>query len=92
MITNIAVNEFIAFVNASTEAGVTGKPYMKAIKELEEFINERVFNTYSLDQLRVLKKRLSKDGDLHDFNMDRGYTGDVSAAIGKLIPLRIEKA
>ena len=85
-----AENDYIDFVNSSTKVGLAGKPYMKAIRELEGFIGELIFNSYSLDKLRGLKKRLSSYGDLHDFNV-RTDAGAPSAAIGKLIAFHNEE-
>lgn len=80
-------SHFIAFVNANTKAGEAGKGYMKAIRELEVLIKEQIFNTYSLDQLDALKKRLSNKGDLQEFNVWTNNRAP-SAAIGKLIEFR----
>jgi uncharacterized protein with ParB-like and HNH nuclease domain len=79
-----AESDFIAFVNANTKAGAAGKIYMRALRDLEELINDEVFNAYSLDQLDALKKRLSNNGDLHDFNVQTNNRAP-GAAIGKLI-------
>ena len=76
--------DYISFVNANTKTGTVGKAYMRAIRELEELIKEPIFNSYSLDQLNALKKRLFSNGDLHDSNV-RTKSGVRSAAIGKLI-------
>ena len=76
-----AENDYINFVNSSTKVG---KIYAKAIRELENFIEEPIFNSYSLDKLRGLKERLSRYGDLHDFNVRNGNQAP-GAAIGKLI-------
>ena len=77
-------NDFTSFINANTKAGAVGKTYMRAIRELEQFIDDPIFNIYSIDQLEALKKRLSNNGDLHDFNVQTN-NGAPSAAIGKLI-------
>ena len=77
-------NDFIDFVNANTQAGTAGKVYMRAIRELEELVKEPIFNSHSLEQLDALKKRLSNNGDLHDFNVQTNNRAP-SAAIGKLI-------
>jgi len=77
-------NDFIDFVNANTKAGAAGKVYMRAIRELEGLIKEPIFNSLSLDQLNALKKRLSNNGDLHDFNVQTNNRAP-GAAIGKLI-------
>ena len=66
--TMIAESYFIDFVNANTKAGAAGKTYMRAIRDLEKLISDEVFNAYSLDRLETLKKRLSNNGDLHNFN------------------------
>ena len=76
--------DFIDFVNATTQAGTAGKGYMRAIRKLEDFIQEPVFNSYSIDQLKALKKRLAKNGDLNDFDI-RTNNRAPGAAIGKLI-------
>ena len=83
----ITENDFIDIVDNSTKTGTAGKQYMKAIQELESFIGEPIFNSYSLDKLKILKKRLSNNGDLHDFSV-RTDAGAPSAAIGKLIAFR----
>ncbi len=79
-----AENDYIDFVNSSTKVGSAGKSYMKAIRKLEGFIEEPIFNSYSLDKLRGLRERLSSYGDLHDFNVRNGNRAP-GAAIGKLI-------
>ena len=79
-----AENDFINFINDNTKAGVTGKPYMQALRKLEKRIGEPVFNSYSLGQLSILKKRLLKNGDLHKFNKDTSASTP-GAAIGMLI-------
>jgi hypothetical protein len=79
-----AASNFTDFVNANTKRGTVGKPYMKAISQLEEHIGEPIFNAYSLNQLEVLKKRLSNNGDLHGFNVKTSHSTP-GAAIGKLI-------
>ena len=76
-----AENDYIDFVNISIKSG---KIYAKAIRELENFIEDPIFNSYSLDKLRGLKERLSRYGDLHDFNVRNGNQAS-GAAIGKLI-------
>ena len=77
-------DDFIDFVNANTKVGAAGKGYMQAIRGLEEMIGEPIFNSHSLDQLKVLKMRLANNGDLHDFNV-RTNNRATGAAIGKLI-------
>ena len=77
-------DDFIGFVNANTKAGAVGRSYMRAIRELEGMIKEPIFNSHSLDQLNALKKRLSNNGDLHDFNVQTNNRAP-DAAIGKLI-------
>ncbi len=84
--TMIAESYFIDFVNANTKAGAAGKTYMRAIRDLEKLISDEVFNAYSLDQLETLKKRLSNNGDLHNFNVQTNNRA-LGAAIGKLIEL-----
>ena len=80
----ISEDDFIGFVNDNVKAGAAGKVYMQAIRKLERRIEEPIFNSYSLDQLNALKKRLSNNGDLHDFNVQTNSRAP-SAAIGKLI-------
>ena len=76
--------KYVAFVNATTQRGTAGNSYLNAITMLEEHINDQIFDAYSLKKLDDLKKRLSKKGDLHGFNVETRNQAP-SAAIGMLI-------
>ena len=79
-------SEYVEFVNSTTQTGTVGNIYLNEITMLEEHINEKIFDVYSLEQLQGMKKRLSANGDLRDFNSERN--GGPSAAIGKLIKFK----
>lgn len=76
--------DYIHFVNSVTKKDQTAKTYLNAIKKLEEKIGEKIFDTYSLKQMKSLKEHLLKGGDLHDFNVKTSNRAP-SAAVGKLI-------
>ena len=76
--------DFIDFVKASPTTDATANIYMRAIRKLEDFIEEPVFNSYAKNQLEELRTRLANNGDLHNFNVQTNNRAP-GAAIGKLI-------
>lgn len=76
--------DYVHFVNSRTKNVQTAKIYLNAIKKLEKKIGDKIFDTYSLKQMKSLRECLLKGGYLHDFNVKTRNRAP-SAAIGQLI-------